>query len=963
MNQPSVFSSTHAMGDDFQTAPFLIHDPRRVWLVKSGNLDLFLVSVKENDLLGARTHVLRVGCGFAIFGADCMPSSLARLLAVPGPECRILEMSYSELPGAVGREEAEALLAGWTSSLCTAAAGDLVPKEVEFLQPDSTPVLQEGKAVLSRKGVLWVRLIKGAARFLGEYDLAAGEDSPLFPLTESAWLQAEKGSSLAAVKPDLNAILGTDSEREGLRLFHDFILNRLTLNIVRDEEKERSRIARRQEADRNRVDQSIQLLASPLLEEREVPKGTDGDPLLLACGILGKQLGIEFKPCPGLIRKTEEPVRAMARASGVRVRSVVLKGRWWKEDNGPLLGRRESDQAPVALLPSSPTSYDMYDPVARTMVRVDESAAGILEPFAWQFYRPFPAKKLGLLDLIRFGFKDCHGSLGAMLLMGAAAGVLGMSFPVATGILFDSIIPSANRSQLLQMLVLMAVVCVSTALFQIVQSIAVLRIRGKMDASVQAAVWDRLLSLPVPFFRNYTAGDLAMRSLSIGAIWDILTGSVLSSLISGLFSGFSFVLLFYYSWKLALLATGLTLITALVTILSGYQEIRCQRGASDIQGRLSGRLLQFINCIAKLRISATENRAFAAWAREFTRQKKSSIRARKVSVRLAVFTSAFPVLSSAVIFYAMSSLVGDPQRLSLSTGSFLAFNAAFTQFEFAVLALSSALISALHIVPLYERAKPILQALPEVDVTKDYPGELSGNIEVRHVNFRYRPDSPIILRDVSLKFASGRFVALVGPSGSGKSTIFRMLLGFELPESGAVYYDNQDQSQLDMQAVRQQIGVVLQSGQLFADSIYRNIVGSAPITVQEAWEAACMAGLDKDIQAMPMGLHTVLAEGGGGLSGGQRQRLMIARAIVRKPRILLFDEATSALDNETQTIVSRSLESLKATRIVIAHRLSTIANADYIYVMDKGAVVQEGTYRDLIGRAGPFADLARRQIA
>ncbi len=959
MGQP-VTPSIQSLEDKIQAAPFLIHDARKMWLIISGSLDLFLVSVNDGNSYGARTHVLRAGCGSAVFGVDCAPSSIEQLLAVPGPGCRIRELSCGET---LDNQEMEKLLDGWISGLSSAAARDLVPQNVEYLQPASKLELSEAKAVLSRKGVLWVRLIKGAARFLGEYDLATGEGSTPFPLTESTWLQAEKDCSFAAITAGRDLIFGTDTQTGGLGLFHERVLNCLIQNRRRDEEKEKERIARRNEADRDRVDQSMQLLASPLLEKQEVPEGAEGDPLILACGVLGKKLGIQFKPAPGPIPKSEEPVIAIARASNVRVRSVALKGKWWNEDNGPLLGRRESDQMPVALLPSSARSYDLYDPVARTYARVDESVARTLEVFAWQFYRPFPAKELGLFDLIRFGFNDCRGSLGTMLLMGAATGVLGMSIPVGTGILFDSIIPGANRSQLLQMLVLMAVVCVCTTLFQIVQNIAVLRIRGKMDASVQAAVWDRLLSLPVPFFRDFTAGDLATRSLSISAIWDILTGSVLSSLLSGLFSIFSFVLLFYYSWKLALLATGLTVVTALVTIFSGYQEVRCRRETAQIQGHLSGMLLQFINGIAKLRISATENRAFASWAKEFTRQKKSSIRSRKVSVRLAVFTSVFPVLGSAVIFYAMSSLSGGAESLSLSTGNFLAFNAAFTQFEFAVLALSSALISALHIVPLYERALPILQTLPEVDTTKSHPGELSGNIEVRHVNFRYRPDTALILRDVSLKIASGRFVALVGPSGSGKSTIFRMLLGFEMPESGAILYDNQDQSQIDMQAVRKQIGVVLQSGQLFADSIYRNIVGSAPITIEEAWEAACKAGMDKDIQAMPMGLHTVLAEGGGGLSGGQRQRLMIARAIVRKPRILFFDEATSALDNETQTIVSRSLESLKSTRVVIAHRLSTIANADYIYVMDKGTIVQEGTYQDLIGKPGPFADLARRQIA
>jgi ABC-type bacteriocin/lantibiotic exporter with double-glycine peptidase domain len=276
--------------------------------------------------------------------------------------------------------------------------------------------------------------------------------------------------------------------------------------------------------------------------------------------------------------------------------------------------------------------------------------------------------------------------------------------------------------------------------------------------------------------------------------------------------------------------------------------------------------------------------------------------------------------------------------------------------------MASALLGAIEVIPIYERARPILEAAPEVDRTKSDPGVLSGRIEVSHVVFRYREDGPVILNDLSFQVKSGEFAAIVGPSGSGKSTLFRMLLGFEHPESGSLYFDGLDQSSLDIQAVRKQFGVVLQNGKLMPGSIFENIVGSAPLTLEDAWEAARKSGLATDLEQMPMGMHTVLSEGAGTLSGGQRQRLLIARAIVARPRIILFDEATSALDNRTQAIVSRSLEQLQATRIVIAHRLSTIANADSILVLKNGRLVQSGTYEELIARPGDFANLARRQI-
>jgi ATP-binding cassette subfamily C protein len=298
----------------------------------------------------------------------------------------------------------------------------------------------------------------------------------------------------------------------------------------------------------------------------------------------------------------------------------------------------------------------------------------------------------------------------------------------------------------------------------------------------------------------------------------------------------------------------------------------------------------------------------------------------------------------------------------MATGDFLAFLAAFTQFLWAAMLSSAALISALSAVPVYERAAPIFRSLPEVTEVKASPGKLTGQIEVSRVTFRYKADTPLVLRDVSIDILPGQFVAVVGASGCGKSTLFRMLLGFEAPEAGAIYFDGQDLSGLDIQAVRRQIGVVLQSSRPVSGSIFNNIVGSAPLSVEDAWAAARLAGFAADIERMPMGMHTHIGDGGGSISGGQRQRLMIARAIVGRPRILLFDEATSALDNQTQAVVSRSLESLQATRVVIAHRLSTIIRADNIFVMDKGAVVDSGTYDELVGRQGIFRDLAKRQM-
>jgi ABC-type bacteriocin/lantibiotic exporter with double-glycine peptidase domain len=326
------------------------------------------------------------------------------------------------------------------------------------------------------------------------------------------------------------------------------------------------------------------------------------------------------------------------------------------------------------------------------------------------------------------------------------------------------------------------------------------------------------------------------------------------------------------------------------------------------------------------------------------------------------FNAVFPPIANLAMFAMVAFFLAGEK--SFTTGQFLAFNAAFGGLLGAVLGATAALSSIMNIVPIYERAKPILQTEPEITSSKGHPGQLTGDIEVSQVRFGYVADAPPVLDDVSVHIRPGEFVAVVGPSGSGKSTLLRLLLGFEVPQSGSIYFDGQDMGGLDLGHLRRQLGVVLQNGQLMGGDLYSNIVGSAAsLTVDDAWVAAEQAGVAEDIRNMPMGMNTVIGDGGGTLSGGQRQRVLIARAIVRRPRIIFFDEATSALDNRTQAMVSESLEQLKATRVVIAHRLSTVVNADRIVVMEKGAIVQSGTYAELMEQPGLFRELAARQMA
>jgi ABC-type bacteriocin/lantibiotic exporter with double-glycine peptidase domain len=379
-----------------------------------------------------------------------------------------------------------------------------------------------------------------------------------------------------------------------------------------------------------------------------------------------------------------------------------------------------------------------------------------------------------------------------------------------------------------------------------------------------------------------------------------------------------------------------------------------------MENDLSGKLFQMLNGLSKLRVAAAEDRAFAYWATDFAKARATSAGARRVQNGVVTFNAGYTLIATLIIF----AVVAGPAKGALSTASFLSFNAAFAIMMSGALQFTAAVTTAVAIVPMFEGVQPVVSQVPEVAAAQESPGDLSGDIEVSQACFSYTEDGPLILDHVSFHVRPGEFLAIVGTTGCGKSTLLRLLIGFARPTSGSVLYDAQDLSSLDVTAVRRQCGVVLQNGQLFAGSILSNICGAGSFTLDEAWEAAEMAGLDADIALMPMGMHTVLSEGGLTLSAGQRQRLMIARSLISRPRILFFDEATSALDNRTQEIVTESMRRLRATRIVIAHRLSTIMHADRVLVLDAGQVVESGAPSELLANGdGIFHHLVRRQVA
>ncbi|NEO41210.1 MAG: NHLP bacteriocin export ABC transporter permease/ATPase subunit [Moorea sp. SIOASIH] len=707
------------------------------------------------------------------------------------------------------------------------------------------------------------------------------------------------------------------------------------------------------------TEKALRELASILNPTTDIPQGET--PLLIAVGAIGKALGITIRP-PAK-SENANTLDAIARASGFRTRRVTLTANWWKTDSGPLLAFTKEENQPVALLPVKATKYEILDPVELTRTPLNRHTATTIAPIAYTFYRPLPDQEITVWDILQFTIRGRTPDLIKILGVGVVATLFGMLTPQITGILIDSAIPDAKRQLLIQMGLGLLAASFGVMIFQLAQSLVILRLQTKVSYDTQAALWDRLLKLKPAFFRQYSTGDLHNRVSAVNQIRNRLSGSILRTLFTSLFSLLNLGLLIVYSLPLAFVAIAIALVAVIITTISGMITRRKMRPLQQLSGEIFGLTVQLIGGISKLRVAAAESEAFACWAKKYTKQVKLILSTQLVEDLLTAFNVMLPAVSSMLLFGFTISLMGQSVgETGLSTGTFLAFNTAFGTFITSATRLSNTLIDSLDITILWERAQPILQTKPEVDADKSHPGRLSGKLKLDQVCFRYRQDSPLVLDNITLDAKAGEFIAIFGPSGSGKSTIMRLLLGFETPEAGAIFYDSKDLSGLDIAAVRRQLGVVLQNGRIMSGSIWENIAGGAIVTQDQAREALQMAGLAEDIQAMPMGIHTIISEGGGNLSGGQRQRLFIARALVHKPQILLFDEATSALDNRTQGIVTKSLEQLGVTRIVIAHRLSTIRHADRIYVLHGGKIVQQGSFEELAAVEGLFADLMARQM-
>lgn len=953
--------------------PFPLDDAERVYFVERGHLDVFIVESSAGDVVGRRRFVARVRQGEMAFGATPLaldrPDLSMNFLAVPSQDAVIVAGRRVGAREELFDPSALSWIDEWVAHLSEFLARDLPPLTGALLleaDPD-VPCSAGSTLTAQHRDVIWVSTDR-PVRFLGRDELTIREGDLLLPVTERTWLELDQDAEVSASYTPTAHVFGR--LWPAFDRFSELVLEFALYSGIEDTVDLQARRRAAWDARRASVNSALDsfggiLGAADDADDADAADAAGRTALERASSMVAEACGAQLDIDAAREGGAAPTVESLARASRIHTRRVRLAPGWWKKAGPSMLGftaaeGAEGEREPLALISDDGGHYRAVNPLSGEGFDVDERTARRIARDGVVFHARLRDRIASVGEILRFALHGRAGDVRVVLALGLLGGLAGLLPPILTGQILVEIIPRRDFPLAVVTFGALLMVALGSIAFEVVRGLAALRIESRVDERLQTAVWSRLVSLPTRFFRRFTAGDLANRAVGIAAARQALTGALVQAGMGLIISTFSLGLLFYFSGSLALLVTAMLLFMTGLNWFVSWRQLRHYREVHRVQGELSGFVFQLITGLAKLRVANAENHVLANWARRYATQKKENLAALHWAAGQQVLGAAFQPLSLIVIFATIYHVVwGDGSSFDLF--AFLCFNAAFGQLTAGVNSLTGAASAVIGVLPLIERARPILDTEPEASEGID-PGELKGDIEFENVRFRYSDDSPNAVDGVSFGIRQGDYVAFVGPSGSGKSTIYRLLLGFETPDSGTVFLDGHNLASLDLARVRGRLGVVLQHGQIVAGSIYENIAGMSPLSSEDAWAAARGAALEDDIRAMPMGMRTMLPEGGAGLSVGQKQRLLIARALARKPRVLLFDEATSALDNRAQARVQDSLRQLGVTRLVIAHRLSSIRDVDRIFVMQEGRIVERGTYEELIGREGVFATLSRRQL-
>ena len=988
--------------------PVRLDDPDSVWYIDQGAVNLFLVEFRDGVEQAAPQHLLSRESGWLLPGiapdrSDDEEDTTLSIIAkgLPGTLLKRLPASLlSRVPPSELARQTDNWLNAITETLSRFAVP--LPRPTALAEPGLTKTLAPCTLSVQR-GVVWVsEPPHGASLFMGVVDPAepaeavnaaeageagdpahpaetddsaepaaasdlaepaeaGGPNEAVIPLTRTSWLTLFDEATLTGQSTETLAERG--ALLPALASFHAvaFALERLNrrLVVVDAVNLERAQTASRRTAEKAARQRLFNIYDLPT--DRDA--GVEDTALADALHVIGRHEGIDFRvpPRSGL---SDAPVGLVdiLDASGVRARRVRFKdeGDWWRGDSTAMLAFRAGDGQPVALLPGMFGRYREVDPVGKRSFRVTADRAAALGDEAWTFYQPLPSWDVKPADLLRIALRGSAADFARLVVSGLPYGLIRLLPALALGFVANQISGGGSVGALYAVAVAVAAFGLLGALLHLFQSTAMMRLEGRSASRVEAAFWDRLMRLPPGLLHRLPAGDLAMSGMTFQQLRDGLRGVVANSFLSIVFLLPVFGIIFFYDTTLGAVTLAFSLASLLATVVLGLRQITPYGWMIGAARRVAGRLFQIVEGISKLRMDNAESSAYAIWARDYREQKRAEIKLGALEGHARALGAALPFLAAGVLLFTVAA-TGDRD---IPVGDFLVVYTVFIVFQSAIARLGESVGALAAMLPSFEQMRPLLSAVPET-VTEGEPVEyLGGDILFDRVSYRYDPEGPLILDDVTIRARPGEFVAIAGESGAGKSTLFRLALGIDVPTAGAVYYDGRDLRHLNLKQVRRKIGAVPQSVGLHPQDLWDNLVSHHDaVSTDEVWAAVRTAEVEAQIKEMPMGMMTMVGDSGSVLSGGESQRVTIARSVIGSPRIMMLDEATNWLDNENQARVMQNIAALTSTRLVIAHRLSTLEQADRIYVLKAGRVVQSGSFDELKETDGVFRELIRRQIA
>ncbi len=869
----------------------------------------------------------------------------------------IYEMKKEQLTSLLQKPlfaEFQAALQDWVDTLSLSLTQPFPEGDSLCMLPGKISSVEAEQVIACRKKTIetWIQVVEGELAIYGDETLRLTLASGYFPLSPSLWLK-----SLNNCKAKVITTLSLIEENQWLRGIEQYqaILKQILSRKLEEIEKDEKQLLEDRDVEqelnlRNAIEQMQSIFQHEKIQQKT------HNALEVAFLKIGEEMKINFHFPSKIWRlsRLEEMIDAICEASKIRKRIVRLRQDWWLNNGGHFLAFFKEE--PVALINRPSLRYQMHNDSKK--VQINRSLAKEIHPVAYQFYTPLPSEVISGGSIGAFLVSHYKNLLFFTLLFSAAAAIIAFFPSLATKLLFAYAIPESSRSLILYLTAGLFCAAFGYAFFYVLRSYCFLKFEGLASHLSDTGIWDRLLKLPPSFFRRFSAGNLLYRASGMQDIRALITGNTVSIVLSGIFSLFYFFLMFFFSPLLAVVSFLITLVSFIMVIFLAYKKTTILRKSLELQGRFRSLIIQTISGVGKLRVANAEKSAFSHCANTFTHFKLLQLKTQNIENIVAIFSAFFPLLSMWAIYALVLEKIG---ARGLSLPNFLAFNMAFGAYSAGIYPLNAILIKLATIFPLWERTEVILKEPQEEEESRSDPGKLSGALFVDSVVFGYDPSRPPIINRVSLQVKPHEMIGIVGPSGSGKSTLLRLKLGFEKPQSGGVYYDGKDLASLDPRSVRRQIGTVMQGVGLLAGNIYENLISGGSYTKEQVKTALELSGFDKDLEDLPMGIMTYIPMNGATLSGGQKQRLLLTRALLVNPCLLIFDEATSALDNTSQEAITRNIETLNTTRILVAQRLSTIKRADRIYVIQNGIISQVGTFEELAKAPGLFAEMLRRQ--